>query len=368
MLSDVDVKKLVENGTISLSYNFLPNDTGNFVRTTRILKANSDETARNFFTEHLVRSRLALTLGPLVKPVSHARRIPRSKRYAGHNRVVDLRNCSDGWALLPGQSAVVCTNEHIRLPHDVMALIVGRVSSYNNGLVTGASYLDSGWDGIVKLIVVNTSQKAVRLYLGLEVARIFFEQTPNASLDTSSVGTQSIHYGMSWARILDDRIDPFPQSSAPPGVRVRLAFASTNDLLQRYAGVGLVALAAFGVLGAVRLYGELQTNLARANSVSQLSRQINLDEARAPVSGTTTITITPGSNQGQVAVPIPGNALYRGGSSSSFVALRNGPSNTILSSQVEQNNQGGVVLVLTARAMNIVAIKRSIIVTWVYLP
>jgi deoxycytidine triphosphate deaminase len=368
MLSDVDVKKLVDNGTIGISYSFLPNDVGDFARTTRSLKANSDRPARNFFNEHLVRSRLALTLGPLVKPVSHARRISKSKRYVGHARIVDLRKCPDGWALLPGQSAVICTNEHVRLPHDIMALIIGRVSSYNNGLLTVSSYLDSGWDGIIKLVLLNTSQKTVRLYLGLEVGRIFFEPTANASVDTSAVGTQSIHYGQSWARIIDDRIDPFPQSPAAAGARIRLALATGNDLLQRYAGIGLLALAIAGLLAATRLYNELQTSLARANSVSQISQQIRLEEERNPVSGTAVITISSGSPQGQVTVPVPGNVLYRGGSSSSFVSLHTGPADVTLSSQVEQTNQGGVVLALTAKVNKSTTTNRSVTVTWVYLP
>lgn len=367
MLSDIDLIQLIDSDEIGLSYTFLPDPLGVFMRQPRELKPATDVSAKAFLTDHTVRSRVALTLGPLVKPVASNQPIRKANRFVGHSRIVDLRYCSDGWALAPKQSAVVCTNEHLKLPHDITAYILGRVSSYNNGLVTETSFLDSGWNGIVKLLLVNVSQKPVRLHLGMEVGRLFFERTPNASMDTSAVGTQSVHYGMTWSRILDDRIDPFPQSPTPPGARLRLTIANANDVLQRYAGIGLLALAISALIGGVRLYDEMGNALSQGSLIQSLGQQVAAIRSAAPLTGVAEVTIVPGESHGASVVKLPTGILYRGTSSIGLAELRDAPDGATASASISQD-QEGVAVQLSVNLVSPTRVDTSVTVLWVYLP
>lgn len=134
VLSDTDVLAKVDGGEIRIAYTFAV-ENGGAVKEFDPPRRADKGPGRTVFRTRLVRSRLALTLGALVKPVSHARWVRWSQRFAGHSGIVDLRRCADGWALLPGQSAIVFTNERLELGSSLSAFIVGRVSNYNNGLV-----------------------------------------------------------------------------------------------------------------------------------------------------------------------------------------------------------------------------------------
>ena len=348
-------------------YTFLPDDTGTFVRQPKGLSAKSDQRARDFFEDRLVRSRLGLTLGPLVKPVvGHG--VSSSIRFAGHRRIVDLRKCPDGWALLPARAAIVCTNEHICLPHDVSAYLIGRVSSYNNGLITATSFLDSGWDGIVKLLLLNTSARPVRLYLGFEVARLFFEETPGASTDTGRVGTQSTFYGASWQRILDDHIDPFPPSGTEPSRSWRQTIERSNDLLEKYAKVGLLALALAGGAGAVKLYSELRSALDQHDRVVTLEKSLAQVKHRAPVGGTVQVAVPVGRETGETTVALPSGVEYRGDSSSAVAVVVDPAAGATAVAVVELDGAGRPVVQLRVTVPNAAVAQQGFSVAWIYLP
>lgn len=241
MLSDSDVLSKITSGDIRVAYTYAAHSDGTIKEFDPPKRADRGP-GKALFRTRLVRSRMAVTLGTLVKPVSHARWVPWRQRFAGHSGIVDLRKCANGWALLPGQSAIVFSNEQVQLGPGVCALIVGRVSNYNNGLVVTTSYLDSGWQGLIKLHVINTSRRSVRLRLGMDIARLFFEQTPGATEDTRAVAEQGSHYGSTWSHIHSEGADPFPHKPEPRVHGVGVTLSKANDFLQRYAGFGLLAL------------------------------------------------------------------------------------------------------------------------------
>lgn len=104
MLSDTAYQAAIDAGERDVSYAFLPADGDRFRQLDRPAHVGDDPEARRFFQRKLTRSRLALTLGPLVKPLLRLGHVPEAQRYAGHPQVVDLRRSSRGWVLAPGQS------------------------------------------------------------------------------------------------------------------------------------------------------------------------------------------------------------------------------------------------------------------------
>ncbi|WP_141578812.1 hypothetical protein [Actinomadura sp. WMMA1423] len=269
---------------------------------------------------------------------------------------------------MPSQSVVVFTNEQLRLPPDVIGLIVGRVSTYNNGLVTATSYLDSGWDGLVKLHLINTSQRPLRLYLGMEIARLFLDRTANASLDTSRVGQQGVHFGLTWTRILDDKIDPFPQASSPRKWRLTTGVSAVNELLQRYAGLGLIALALSGLGAAGKVYIDIRDTLSQANSLRQTRDAVTEIRRALVVSGAASVKIPRGEQVATSVVTVPNGSLYRGRQSNGLVFLRDAPGGSTASATIEQGDGGRVLLRISVQLKHPAQDLLDIIVNWTYLP
>ena len=368
MLSDNEISNAIGRDELRLTYSFLPGQDGLYARYHAGARVGRENVATGFLADHTIRSRIALTLGPLIKPVSHGMKVPERYRFSGHREIVDLRKCTNGWALMPAQSAVVFTNEHIRLAPDLAALIVGRVSSYNNGLVTASSFLDSGWEGLIKLHLINTSRKPVRLQLGMEIGRLFLFRTADASSDTSTVSQQGIHYGLTWARVLDDEIDPFPQSPAPPGVRIQAGLSRANELLQKYAGVGLVALVIALGVGAFRVYGEVSSALEMREDVGAIKESIQLLQTQQPSGGVVTVKVAAGRSTGQARVTLPNGTLYRGASSVAWCSSRDLATGGSPTCTIERAPDGSLVLVIEATTSSTASRAVGFNVNWLYAP
>jgi dUTPase len=238
-------------------------------------------------------------------------------RFAGHKTLVDLRKCEDGWSMAPGESVVAFSNEWLQLPDDIVALIISRVSHYNNGLVVSASYLDSTWEGLVKLHITNFSGRTIRIQLGSELARLFLLTASDGSPDDHSVARQGIHYGITWPRILEDGIDPFPVSSFPREPFASARLRNTNELLKNYAGYGLLTLLILGGAAATQLYYRLSTASNVARRTSAIERTLGDLRNRQLVSGTETVTVKPGARTAISDITLP--ATLRGHLGSAFV-------------------------------------------------
>lgn len=367
MLSDADVIAKVATGDIQVLYAFVPNDDGAIKASDPPRRADRGP-GKPLFRSRLVRSRLALTLGPLVKPVSHARWVSWSHRFSGHSGIVDLRKCPNGWALLPGQSAVVFTNERLELPPAVGALIVGRVSNYNNGLVLTTSFLDSGWQGLVKLHLINTSRRSVRLTLGMEVARLFFEETPAATPDTRSVAEQGSHYGSTWSHILSDGADPFPQRPEPRARGLGAAMSKANDFLQRYAGFGFLALViALGGFG-VTAYTSVQNAVAGAQEAEKLTSTVNELKLSAMQHGVAELSIAAGQADASIEVELPAHTDHRSGSSTVLGFLEDHGTGATIEGFSAADADGSVTLTLQYSLPAPASQTERVRVLWVYLP
>ncbi|MDD7917989.1 dCTP deaminase domain-containing protein [Actinomycetospora callitridis] len=365
MLSDNQIRNLVESKELEVTYSFLPNSTRSFERRDPAASVGDDPAARLFFDQSLIRSRLALTLGPIIRPVSQWRRASRNRRFAGHTSLVDLRQCPDGWALAPSQSVVVFTNEYLATPSNVVGLIVGRVSSYNNGLVTATSYVDSTWRGLAKLHLINTSQRTVRLKLGMEIGRAFFFATPDATTIDNTVQQQGVHFGITWGRILDDEIDPFPLSSAPRPESRLARVKALNEAATQYAGYGLIALLVLAIGGGVKLYADVSQAVASSDRLARLEQSERDRLAGAPRTGVASIVVQPGQNEGSATIVLPPGTQFREGSTYSGSSLVT-PSPGVVAAATARSSNSDVVLTVMVRLATPARESTTIPVQWIF--
>jgi hypothetical protein len=263
---------------------------------------------------------------------------------------------------------VVFTNERIELGSSVSAFIVGRVSNYNNGLVVTTSYLDSGWQGLIKLHLINTSRRSVRIRLGMDIARLFFDETPGASANTSTVAAQGSHYGSTWSRILSDGADPFPQRPEPRAHGAAAALSTTNDFLQRYAGFGALALLLAVAAAGFSLYSSVQGVVAGAREAEKLSAVVSDIAVAAAQHGWAEIQVDAGESEASIEVQLPMGVAHRSGSSAVLAFVEDRSRSATVTGSSAAAADGDVTLTLSYLGETPASVTERIRVLWVYLP
>lgn len=311
MLADTDIARALDDGDLSIGYSFVPNAEGVWVYQEPAAGARDDPDGRTLFENLSVKSRLALTIGPLVKPLDYSTRVPRHLRFEGHDGVVDLRRSRGGYRLRPGEAALVLTNEQIDLSHRIGALVLGRVSSHTDGLVINASYLDPTWSGVVRLHVQNTARHPVTLRLGNEVGRMFLFATPESTPDPLAVAHQGLHYGYSWKRILDDGIDPFPERAPvePPRTWLR-RLRQVNAMARRNVGYTAIGLLALLALPTLRAYQRIDNWSERFEQLDAVETGLAELADREPVAGIETLVWPSGAVVAEAKIELPEEFRY----------------------------------------------------------
>lgn len=297
MYSDAVIKEAVESGRIKLSYSFFfeeykwVNQPAEFV--------HQSDRALHMFQERLTRSRISLHLGCLVQPLTSTRIVRKSQRFDSVKGVVDLRRCDpDGWILPPGMSAVAFTNEWIELPPNVEGLIVSRVGDYNSGLIAAGSYVDSTWRGLIKVCLTNQSKRAVQLYTGLEIGRLFIFGTERPTENDHGVTKDSGHYEKTWESILNEKIDPFPQSRQAPSKFNAARIRNLNEVVKNYVAIPLSALLAGICILGYRAAEDLASTERIQQSVAALQQA-------SPISGLQSVVVQSGKTVGSARALLP---------------------------------------------------------------
>lgn len=95
-----------------------------------------------------------------------------------HERVIDA-----GFVLYPGQFILGATRERVNIPSNIVGRIEGKSSVARLGITAHitAGYLDPGFRGNVTLEIVNLSPARVRLWPGIAIAQLGFEEMTSAS-------------------------------------------------------------------------------------------------------------------------------------------------------------------------------------------
>jgi dCTP deaminase len=74
----------------------------------------------------------------------------------------------------PNSFVLAATLEYLRMPEDVLGIVLGKSTYARCGLVVNATPLEPSWEGAITLEISNTTPLPARLYAGEGIAQILF--------------------------------------------------------------------------------------------------------------------------------------------------------------------------------------------------
>lgn len=92
----------------------------------------------------------------------------------GNLRLENLNANSQPVRIEPGQTTLLYSIEHLRIPDDVLAFTVARGLLFVEGLAPENTYVDPGFRGVLYTTVTNISDRIIEIPVGCPVARLFF--------------------------------------------------------------------------------------------------------------------------------------------------------------------------------------------------
>ena len=100
----------------------------------------------------------------------------------------------DSFVLNPNEFMLGTTNEHIRLPPNLVGRVDGKSSLGRIGLLIHATagFIDPNFKGQITLEMKNIGDKPIRVYAGVRIGQISFEEL--ASLPENVYGDCNNHY------------------------------------------------------------------------------------------------------------------------------------------------------------------------------
>jgi len=100
-----------------------------------------------------------------------------------HSVVVDPKNFdprsfvdveADECIIPPNSFALARTEEHFRIPRDVLAICVGKSTYARCGIVVNVTPLEPSWCGYLTLEISNTTPLPAKIYAGEGIAQLLF--------------------------------------------------------------------------------------------------------------------------------------------------------------------------------------------------
>ena len=155
VLSDIDIKKYIEQGKIRVSPPLPPEQFGSFSVDFRL---GSEFSVFEHSRHALIDLREKTAIQDLMRTVS----VPQGEAFI----------------LQPGEFALAITEEVIELDDDVLGRLEGRSSLGRIGIIVHgtAGLFDPGWSGKATLELSNLGRMPVALYPGMRICSFTFEQ------------------------------------------------------------------------------------------------------------------------------------------------------------------------------------------------
>ena len=266
MLSDNDLKTAIQEQKIKVEYYFLySSDKGaSFIE--KPLDANNSDWAVKsaLFLEHnIIRNRLGITAGALIKSINGIQ-VPKQYRWNGQPFVHDLRK--GPYKLQPEQTVVILTNEKISTDAIHAAFIFSRVSHFSRGLSIHPTYIQSSWEGILKIQATNISKNPITIELGQPIGgAFFFNCSSNSSNENAN---EAHHHGLGWNRLLSVggiHTDPFADiTTQEHGFLYKFKRFYTNlksNWSVYFGDLGMVILMVLGIVGYFKITNTLDKRL-----------------------------------------------------------------------------------------------------------
>lgn len=158
VLSDRDIKKALEDGRIRIE-GLNPSDVS--VASVDLRLGNEFRVFRHMKVRHV------------------------DTREGLKEELTELIEVPDGnaFTIQPGEFVLANTREYISLPDDLMARLDGRSSLGRLGIVihSTAGSVDPGFEGTLVLEIANNSRVPVKLWPGMKVCRLTFEELSSPS-------------------------------------------------------------------------------------------------------------------------------------------------------------------------------------------
>ena len=112
-----------------------------------------------------------------------------------HNVIVDPKNFDDrsfvdvhetDCIIPPNSFALARTEEHFRIPRDVLVLCVGKSTYARCGIIVNVTPLEPTWSGYLTLEISNTTPLPAKIYGGEGIAQLLFfegDQPPRVAYE-----------------------------------------------------------------------------------------------------------------------------------------------------------------------------------------
>lgn len=118
--------------------------------------------------------------------------------------------------LHPGTLALVPTFEWVRLPVDLQGVVTARSSWAREGLnIATANFINPLYEGIITLELANFGEIPIRLFPGLRLAQIAFNQVDGLHAEDANKSQFNLNLEPSGGTLHDPKIDPvLPKATA----------------------------------------------------------------------------------------------------------------------------------------------------------
>ena len=205
MLTNENVFKLIDNQEIEIGVSFEKKDD-KFIELEQEQCILSTSLKDNLYSD-----RLKITIGPIIK-ILNSKKVNTKNRFKNDSNCIDLRKCNNKYIIAPGESIIVLTNERIKLDGKHACLILPRISMADVGVVVTPAYVDPFYNGIMRLHLVNQSDKLYELTFLEPIAQCFFFELSEVVSSTfkEQFSTKSVFFGQTWAEIFKSDRSPFP--------------------------------------------------------------------------------------------------------------------------------------------------------------
>lgn len=80
----------------------------------------------------------------------------------------------------PNSFALARSIEYIRMPRDVLGIVLGKSSYARTGIVTNFTPLEPGWEGHITIEISNTTPLPAKIYANEGIAQVLFFQSDEA--------------------------------------------------------------------------------------------------------------------------------------------------------------------------------------------
>lgn len=164
ILSDATIKAKIASGDIVI-------DSPDGKHTHNINASSVDLRLGRFFKVY--RTRVGGFFDPLEK-----------ETLANATELVEIKGQKEFFIVWPHDFALGVTMEKIKLADDLVARVEGRSSLGRLGIIihSTAGFIDAGFEGTITLEITNINRMPIKLYPGMRVCQLAFEQMTSPAL------------------------------------------------------------------------------------------------------------------------------------------------------------------------------------------